>query len=237
MALWVELARAPGPADPAGLAAQGPAVIDTVVLGLLADQPLHGYELRKRAADVLGSLWGVSFGSIYPALRRLERTGAIETVTDPAPVGPPVPATGSVAGETAAARRHRFTTRGGRRTRKAYRITPRGLEVLRAELSATSGDDDRSFPVALAFCRHLEDGARRALLERRAAALARRLQTPAAAERRARADRYRRALLEHRDRSIRAELDWVRDLLAAEGVGGPGRAGPVPELTNGGTHA
>jgi len=208
-------------------------MIDLVVLGLLADQPLHGYELRKRAAEVLGSLWGVSFGSIYPALRRLERAGAIETSEQAGPGAVPVPATGSVAGETAAARRHLLAARPGRRARKAYRITPRGLATLRAELAATGGDDDRAFPVALAFCRHLPPPQRRALLERRAAALEARL--AAAPATRSLLDHYRRALAEHRQRSIRAELDWVRDLLAGEPAGTDPDPGPVPHLTNGGT--
>ena len=57
------------------------------MLGLLADQPRHGYDLRKRLSETLGPLWGISFGSLYPALRRLERAGAIEEVaeTDGAP--------------------------------------------------------------------------------------------------------------------------------------------------------
>ena len=53
-------------------------MLELAVLGLLAEQPLHGYELKKRLSETLGPLWGISFGSLYPALRRLERAGAIE---------------------------------------------------------------------------------------------------------------------------------------------------------------
>ena len=52
-------------------------MLELAVLGLLAEQPLHGYELKKRLSETLGPLWGISFGSLYPALRRLERWGAI----------------------------------------------------------------------------------------------------------------------------------------------------------------
>ena len=55
-------------------------MLELAVLGLLKEQPLHGYELKKRLGDTLGFLWGVSYGSLYPALRRLERNGAIEIV-------------------------------------------------------------------------------------------------------------------------------------------------------------
>jgi DNA-binding PadR family transcriptional regulator len=46
-------------------------VIDLAILGLLKEQPLHGYELKKRLTGVLGPLSSVSFGSLYPALARL----------------------------------------------------------------------------------------------------------------------------------------------------------------------
>ena len=47
-------------------------MLEIAVLGLLKEQPLHGYELKKRLSETLGFLWGVSYGSLYPALRRLD---------------------------------------------------------------------------------------------------------------------------------------------------------------------
>ena len=103
-------------------------MLEIAVLGLLKEQPLHGYELKKRLSETLGFLWGVSYGSLYPALRRLEREGAIEVVAEPTPKSAPIAPTGSVKGDLAAARRG--AARGAkpsRRTRKAYRITPAGI--------------------------------------------------------------------------------------------------------------
>jgi hypothetical protein len=78
-------------------------VLELAILGLLQEQPRHGYELKKVLRETLGSFWGVSFGSLYPALRRLERSGAIEVVDDaPAATEPAMPATGSLKGEAAA---------------------------------------------------------------------------------------------------------------------------------------
>src|SRR5437762_7779194 len=78
-------------------------VLELAVLGLLSEQPLHGYELKKRLSETLGPLWGISFGSLYPALRRLERNGAIEaTEADGAPAA--IIPTGSLKGDLAAAR-------------------------------------------------------------------------------------------------------------------------------------
>src|SRR5581483_3552526 len=84
---------------------RGVPVLELAVLGLLKEQPLHGYELKKRLGETLGFLWGVSYGSLYPALRRLERDGAIEIVLEPAPAPARVPPTGSLTGDLAAARR------------------------------------------------------------------------------------------------------------------------------------
>src|SRR5438876_963526 len=78
-------------------------MLELAILGLLTDAPLHGYELKKRLGETLGHVWGVSYGSLYPALARLERMGAIEVVDPPATApGPiPIPAPGPIAGRAA----------------------------------------------------------------------------------------------------------------------------------------
>jgi DNA-binding PadR family transcriptional regulator len=192
-------------------------VLELAVLGLLTEQPLHGYELKKRLSETLGPLWGISFGSLYPALRRLEQAGAIEEVvetgTAPAPTG--LVASGSLAGELAAARRRR-RPRPTRRTRRAYRITDSGRALFSELLTSDEVDDDRSFALRLSFCRHLERPARIALLERRRAQLAQRLATSRRAPTNRTIDRYTRSLLEHRAKSTQHDLDWLDELLAEE---------------------
>lgn len=193
-------------------------MLELAILGLLKELPLHGYELKKRLNDTLGHVWGVSYGSLYPALARLERMGAIEVV-DPPPApasgGIPIPATGSIAGEAAAARLRRPLRRSGR-TKKAYRIAAAGQalfnELLRADPSPGT-DENRAFALKLAFCRHLEPPARLELLQRRRNQLAEKL----ARGRQARAsDRYTRALIEHETSTAERDLEWVDSLIAAE---------------------
>ncbi len=192
-------------------------MLELAVLGLLKEQPLHGYELKKRLGDTLGFLWGVSYGSLYPALRRLERAGAVEVVEpgDEAPA-PPMPATGSLSGEAAAARVRRLA-KPGRRNRKAYRLTERGeqmfLELLTGD-TATGTDDERAFALKLAFCRYLPRDARMALLEQRRADLVARLHRARGS--RAGQDRYALSLLEHGRKSTERDLEWVDELIAAE---------------------
>jgi DNA-binding PadR family transcriptional regulator len=189
-------------------------VLELAVLGLLSEQPLHGYELKKRLAETLGPLWGISFGSLYPALRRLERSGAIEAAeaADEAPIGF-VP-TGSLKGDLAAARLRR-RPRAGLRTRKAYRVTPAGEQLFVELLTDEAADDERTFALKLSYCRHLSAANRLAFLERRRAQLTQRL----AKTRRSPArntDRYTRSLLEHRTQSTQHDLAWIEELIAQE---------------------
>ncbi len=48
------------------------------ILGLLAEQPLHGYDVKNRFDSLLGGSWEVNFGQVYMTLQRLERDGLIE---------------------------------------------------------------------------------------------------------------------------------------------------------------
>jgi DNA-binding PadR family transcriptional regulator len=190
-------------------------VLELAVLGLLSEQPLHGYELKKRLSETLGPLWGISFGSLYPALRRLERSGAIEETEAVELTIAGNVSTGSLDGDLAAARTRRRAL-PGRRTRKAYRVTPRGEELFAELLTDETADDERSFALKLSFCRHLEPVGRLAFLERRRAQLSQRLaktrRTPATRT----IDRYTRSLLEHRTQSTQHDIAWIDELIALE---------------------
>jgi DNA-binding PadR family transcriptional regulator len=48
------------------------------ILGLLAEEPLHGYEVKSRFERMLGGTWEVNIGQVYTTLQRLERDGLIE---------------------------------------------------------------------------------------------------------------------------------------------------------------
>jgi len=50
------------------------------VLGLLAEEPLHGYEVKNRFEAMLGGTWEVNIGQIYTTLQRLERDGLVRPV-------------------------------------------------------------------------------------------------------------------------------------------------------------
>ena len=202
-------------------------MLELAILGVLKEQELHGYELKKRLTDALGAFSSVSFGSLYPALARLEAAGAVRAVTPaaPEPPAPAVPMTGSIAGEAAAFRARRAATRPARssRTRKVYAITERG-EALFEELlvtDSTSADDDRAFNLKLAFCRYLPPDRRLGLFEQRRALLVERL-AKARTTHRARKgmDLYTQSLVDHGTEATERDISWLDRLIAIERQGG-----------------
>src|SRR5260370_35477023 len=47
------------------------------LLGLLAEEPLHGYEVKNRFEAMLGGTWEVNIGQVYTTLQRLGRDGLV----------------------------------------------------------------------------------------------------------------------------------------------------------------
>ena len=150
-------------------------MIDLAILGLLDEQDLHGYELKKQLAELVGARSGVSFGSLYPALARLEKAGAVKAVEAHTGTEPAIPMTGALSGELAAFRARIGRPARSRRTKKVYGITELGRGSACASCCSTSPTDDRTFAVQVAFCRTLSPAERLALFERRRAELDRRL--------------------------------------------------------------
>lgn len=196
-------------------------MLELAILGLLGEQELHGYEIRKRLREELGFFSNVSFGSLYPALSRLERAGAVESIEEEPASPPSIPMTGSLSGERAALRARRSPgARGGRRGRKVYRITDDGRRQFTALLDndRDSADDARSFGLRLAFARYLPPAARLRLLERRRAQLMERLadarQAAGSADRPL--DPYARSVMEHAADSTERDIHWLDRLIEAE---------------------
>jgi DNA-binding PadR family transcriptional regulator len=145
-------------------------VLELAILGVLADEDLHGYELKSRIEALTTS---TSFGSLYPALTRMARAGVVRTSSE---LGrrerPTVPMTGSLDGEAAVfgqPRGARVRHRG--KARKVYAITDEGRRRLR-KLLVDDDVGDRVFPVKLALAVHLDPEERAVVVERRRRLLA-----------------------------------------------------------------
>jgi DNA-binding PadR family transcriptional regulator len=204
-------------------------VLELAVLGLLKERPLHGYDIRKRLREQFGLLANLSFGSLYPALARLEAAGAVRAL-EASVLGDAdetlLALTGSLGGERAALVARRATAKaaaafGGRgtRARKVYTITPAGEALFEQLLDAPSANDEdaRAFALRLVFARHLTPAARVRLLERRHIQLTDRLQrsnrAPLEAEP---GDFYERAVARHTRETLANDLAFVEELLEAE---------------------
>jgi DNA-binding PadR family transcriptional regulator len=182
--------------------------LELAVLGLLHEHPMHGYELRKHLNAVLG--WGrvLSYGSLYPALKKMLKAGLlVEHVTTPEPAA----VTGAVRA-TAVSRRQRIV----------YDLTELGNDrfaKLMSDTGPASWEDD-TFDVRFAFFGRTDSDIRLRILEGRRARLQERLsraqqQVAASAER----DTYAAELQRHGLESVEREVLWLSDLITAERTG------------------
>lgn len=174
-------------------------MLELAILGLLHEAPVHGYELRKQLGLRLGGFRVFSYGSLYPALRRLTRAGLI--VEDP---------------EQSDAEPGTWSRRG----RRVYRITAEGKERL-AELLTESGPqswDDEGFGVHLAFFSRTPAEARMRILEGRRRAVEERREglRSTLAKAGAQIDRYTRELHQLGLDASEREVRWLNELIATE---------------------
>lgn len=172
-------------------------MLELAILGFLAEGPVHGYELRKRIAHLSGFARVVSDGSLYPAIKRLERQRLI---------------TRTLVQGSAASQRHEL------------HITDGGIAALHALLRDADGQDISDFNrfiVVLAFLSQLPEEQERAnVLRRRLEFLAQ----PGSffydgdvPQREAdMTDSYRRGMFVVARAHSRAERAWLREMLAAE---------------------
>nr|WP_257908776.1 PadR family transcriptional regulator [Janibacter limosus] len=62
-------------------------MLEFAVLGLLHEDPLHGYELRRRLNTRLGAFRALSFGTLYPCPASLQGQDPVSVDRDEPPTG------------------------------------------------------------------------------------------------------------------------------------------------------
>ena len=186
---------------------------------------MHGYELRKQLGAMLGPFWQVSWGSLYPTLRRLAKAGAVEKVETEAP---------RRARQTRTSRSSRTSATpalSSGRKKTVYRITPKGEEMFSAMLEETAAAvDAEHFTLKLAFFRYLQPETRLALLERRRAYLIDKLAEfkNNLRDYRERIDSYTLSLHNHGMAATESDIAWIEELITQERAPRTG----APETTN-----
>lgn len=171
-----------------------PPTLELAVLGRLVQGPSHGYEVRKHVNMVLGYLHRVSYGSLYPALRRLLERGLI------CDCGSGLPR----------------LVRG--RSRRIYHLTPLGEEYLADQLAS---DDEsvwtNAFGVQFSLLGMTDRRNRlRILRGQRDSTAARLMVVESWAP--PRADHYSTELVQHSREMVGHELAWLDRVIAAEEV-------------------
>ena len=170
--------------------------LEFALLGLLAEGPLHGYELRRRLTAVLGPFRALSFSVIYPQLRRMVEAGLITESEE------------------------NKDSNLSRRKRIVYRITKSGLvrfSDLIGKSDAKSWDDE-FFEVHFAFFGPTPIATRLRILEGRwrrlkdkAEILRSEIETGAGSMS-AYSSEYKRHKLE----VIEREIEWIETMLTTE---------------------
>ena len=59
-----------------------PKAVTWAVLGLLAQRPRSGYEIKQAVDRTIRHFWAASYGQIYPELRQMEAAGWIQGADD-----------------------------------------------------------------------------------------------------------------------------------------------------------
>lgn len=194
-------------------------LLDLAILGLLHESPMHGYELRKQLSTKLGTIRAaISYGSLYPTLRRLQTaswiTEAGETPADDAGVPP-------------------LTSRRGR---VVYKITAEGKERFQDLLAQVGPEayEDAAFGVHFAFFSRTDVDIRLRILEGRRRKVEERREgfREVLARASERLDAYTLELQRHGFDAADREVRWLEELISNERSGRSpqvrGAAGPAP---------
>lgn len=174
-------------------------VLETAILGLLKEAPLHGYELRKRLNALLGAFRALSYGTLYPALKSLLAEGLIREAGHADGPAPPL---------------------AGKRARIVYELTAEGKERFNSlvrEPGPSAWEDD-TFDVHFAFFARTDAATRLQILEGRRTRLQERLDgvRRSMARTRERFDQYTLELQQHGLESVEREVRWLSDLIDTE---------------------
>jgi DNA-binding PadR family transcriptional regulator len=183
-------------------------MLELAILGLLQEAPMHGYEVRKELATKLGAIRAaISYGTLYPTLKRLHTAGWISEA------------------EPAAADSDQVPPLTSRRGRVVYEITAEGKERF-ASLLASAGPetyDDAGFGVHFAFFARTDRATRLRILEGRRRRIEERREglRDVLARASERIDAYTLELQRHGLDACEREVRWLEELIANERSGRP----------------
>ena len=165
-----------------------------VLLGLLQDKPLHGYEIKHIIEEHMGDWTNIAFGSIYFALSKLNEEGFVEKSSE--------------------------EKVGNRPSRNIYRITEKGKKEFISLLKEIWQKFEREYyplDIALAFSQALSKDEvkgyikkRIEILEEITAHLKEHKKEQLGKEE---MPKSAKAVFSHSEHHIKAELNWLNELI------------------------
>jgi DNA-binding PadR family transcriptional regulator len=180
--------------------------IDLLLLGLLLDRPMHGYELYQQIqTEGIDEWFNVSMAGVYYSLGKLRDGGMVAESRQ----------------------------RGGRSTRKSiYRLTEEGRAAFFEAMEAQAANRDKiylDYDVAIYLLNKLPLQRAISLLEQHQAFLAEehgQVQDALAEEREGGNSALQLAVLDHKRRYLEMEMGWLTDVI--RGIQGEGEASYPP---------
>jgi DNA-binding PadR family transcriptional regulator len=165
-----------------------------VILGLLRDRPLYGYEIKHIIEEHMSDWTSIAFGSIYFALDKLAEEHFVEKIG--------------------------VEKEGKRPSRSVYQITESGRDEFLRLLRSVWSEMERQYfalDIGIAFMEALPLTAIKGYLGKRAAQLENILEHINAHQQEILAGngvpRYAVAIFNHSRLHLQAELTWVKDFL------------------------
>ncbi|MBW4486284.1 MAG: PadR family transcriptional regulator [Trichocoleus desertorum ATA4-8-CV12] len=160
-------------------------MLELAALGLLQQQPLHGYRLKQQLEQFMSGCISVNYGAIYPLLKRLEDRGEIATqIEEASQTGP---------------------------SRKIFQITEQGRDRWKQEMMAhphESWVNARSrFCIKFFFFSHLEPAERLKLIEHRLMTCRLRLESQQAGP--TPSDSYQAVIGQRFEMMLQYEIQWL----------------------------
>ena len=168
--------------------------IDLLLLGLLLDRPMHGYELYQQIrAEGIDTWFNISMAGVYYSVSKLHNQGLVAELHQP----------------------------GGRSTRKSiFRLTEEGRSAFFATMETQAVSREKvhlDYDVIIYLLNKLPLRRATLLLEQRQAFLTERAEQvrDALAEERIGGGSPRLAILDHKHRYLEMEQDWLADVIRA----------------------
>lgn len=157
-----------------------------LVLGLLAQNPMTGYDIRKHVKDVLSSVTNASYGTLYPTLHKLLEDGAVHVDK---------------------------IEQGRRPSKKVYSITSRGQSALESWLQEPPADDKvrREFLLKFYLASNFAGQDLLALLNRRRNEMQSKLES-LRLERSDTTNLRQKWIIDYAIMIHRAEMDWLQHM-------------------------